>query len=453
MEKKRVAVIGAGPSGLALLRAFQSAEEKGAEIPELVCFEKQLECGGLWNFSESTGVEEHGSMYKDLYINGPKEVNEYVDYSFEEHFGKPIGSYPPRSVLLDYIKGRANKFKLCERFVRHHTKVKSVTYSESTRKFTVTVRDYSAFDYTEGRLYSEEFDHLVVATGHFSTPNVPEFQGLNSFKGSLLHAHDLRDVADFKGKDVLLIGSGYSAEDIACQCYKFGAKSITITYRSFPTGCSNWPESIKEVPLLERVDPNGRTCHFKDGSSKDVDAIVLCTGYLHDFPFMPESLRLVTGNRIWPMGLYEGVVLEAEPIVFYLGMQAQFYSFTMFDAQAWYVRDVIMGRLSLPSIEEMKAHSEKWGSAEGEALAKRDVKTFQANYVKELIGLTDCPVTPQMVDETLQMGSDWDKHKELGIMSYRDHPFRSAVTGSLAPEHQTPWIQQFDDSLESYLTH
>ncbi|KAL2622025.1 hypothetical protein R1flu_002230 [Riccia fluitans] len=112
-----------------------------------------------------------------------------------------------------------------------------------------------------------------------------------------------------------------------------------------------------------------------------------------------------------------------------------------------------MGRLSLPSIEEMKAHSEKWGVAEGEALAKRDVKTFQANYVKELIGLTDCPVTPQMVDETLQMGSDWDKHKVLGIMSYHDHPFRSAVTGSLAPEHQTPWNQQFDDSLESYLTH
>jgi len=38
---KRVAVIGAGPSGLAQLRAFQSAKEKGAEIPDIVCFEKQ----------------------------------------------------------------------------------------------------------------------------------------------------------------------------------------------------------------------------------------------------------------------------------------------------------------------------------------------------------------------------------------------------------------------------
>jgi trimethylamine monooxygenase len=43
--KKRVAVIGAGPSGLAQLRAFQSAKAKGADIPEVVCFEKQSELG------------------------------------------------------------------------------------------------------------------------------------------------------------------------------------------------------------------------------------------------------------------------------------------------------------------------------------------------------------------------------------------------------------------------
>ena len=43
----RVAIIGAGPSGLAQLRAFQSAQAKGADIPELVCFEKQADWGGL----------------------------------------------------------------------------------------------------------------------------------------------------------------------------------------------------------------------------------------------------------------------------------------------------------------------------------------------------------------------------------------------------------------------
>ena len=70
--KMRVAIIGAGPSGLAQLRAFKSAEEKGETIPEIVCFEKQDNWGGLWNYSWRTGLDEHGeiahgSMYRYLW--------------------------------------------------------------------------------------------------------------------------------------------------------------------------------------------------------------------------------------------------------------------------------------------------------------------------------------------------------------------------------------------------
>ena len=49
----RVAVIGAGPSGLAELRAFQSAARKGAKIPEVVCFEKQDDWGVPGGFTAS----------------------------------------------------------------------------------------------------------------------------------------------------------------------------------------------------------------------------------------------------------------------------------------------------------------------------------------------------------------------------------------------------------------
>ncbi len=90
---KRIAVIGAGPSGLAQLRAFQSAKEKGADIPDIVCFEKQDNWGGLWNYTWRTGLDQygepvHGSMYRYLWSNGPKEGLEFADYSFEEHFGR-----------------------------------------------------------------------------------------------------------------------------------------------------------------------------------------------------------------------------------------------------------------------------------------------------------------------------------------------------------------------------
>ena len=64
----------------------------------------------------------------------------------------------------------------------------------------------------------------------------------------------------------------------------------------------------------------GRTAHFKDGTSKDADAVILCTGYLHNFPFIADDLRLRTRNRLYPPGLYKGIAFEADPRLFYVGM-------------------------------------------------------------------------------------------------------------------------------------
>ncbi|MYK32433.1 MAG: NAD(P)/FAD-dependent oxidoreductase, partial [Boseongicola sp. SB0670_bin_30] len=280
--KKRVCVIGAGPSGLAQLRAFQSAAEQGADVPEVVCFEKQDDWGGLWNYTWRTGVDEHGnqchgSMYRYLWSNGPKEGLEFADYTFEEHFGKPIASYPPRSVLFDYIKGRVEKAGVRGQ-IRFNTIVRDVRTLDGGG-FEVTARDEAAD--SEVR---EAFDHVVVATGHFSVPNVPEYPGFETFNGRILHAHDFRAAREFAGQDVLILGTSYSAEDIGSQCWKYGAKSITSCWRTAPMPYE-WPDNWTVVPALEGVE--GRTAHFKDGTSKEVDAIVLCTGYLHHFAFLP----------------------------------------------------------------------------------------------------------------------------------------------------------------------
>ena len=126
----RIAIIGAGPSGMAQLRAFQSAKAKGLQVPEIVCFEKQNDWGGLWNYTWRTGVDQHGepvhgSMYRYLWSNGPKEALEFADYSFDEHFQQPIASYPPRAVLWDYIQGRVEKAEVRDQ-VRFNTAVKQV---------------------------------------------------------------------------------------------------------------------------------------------------------------------------------------------------------------------------------------------------------------------------------------------------------------------------------------
>ena len=441
----RVAIIGAGPCGTAALRAFQSAKEKGESIPEVVCFEKQEDWGGLWNFTWRTGLDEygepvHGSMYRYLWSNGPKECLEFADYSFEEHFGKPIPSFPPREVLADYIKGRVEKAGVRD-WCKFRHPARWVEYNEDKDNFTVVTHDL-----VNDKQVSEEFDYVIVATGHFSTPNVPQFDGMDKFEGRVLHAHDFREALEFKDMDVMIVGASYSAEDIGSQCWKYGAKSITACYRTNPMGF-HWPDNWETKPLLTKVE--GKTCHFKDGTSKDIDAIILCTGYLHHFPFMQDDLRLITTNRMWTPGLYQGVAFEENPKVMYLGMQDQFYTFNMFDAQAWWARDVIMGKIALPSKAEMKAHSAKWEEREGTLETDEDLIWFQGDYTKDLIEQTDYPTFD--IEGVNQTFVQWEHHKHDDIMNFRDNGYKSLITGTDAPVHHTKWVEAMDDSLETYM--
>ena len=133
----------------------------------------------------------------------------------------------------------------------------------------------------------------------------------------------------------------------------------------------------------------------------------------------------------------------------YLGMQDQYYTFNMFDAQAWYARDVIMGRLGLPAKAEMEADSQAWRVKEEASTGPADDIDFQTAYVRDLIDLTDYPdFKPEVVAE---MFKEWKHHKEDDVLTYRDHSFPSTLTGTMAPAHHTPWMEALDDSLEAFL--
>ena len=441
----RVAIIGAGPSGLAQLRAFESAARKGAEIPEIVCFEKQADWGGLWNYTWRTGLDRygepvHGSMYRHLWSNGPKEALEFADYSFDQHFGRPIPSYPPREVLYDYIRGRVEKSGV-RKYIQFNTVVRWVSCSKETGKFTVVVDNLAKHQVRE-----EEFDRVIIASGHFSTPNVPFFEGIDGFPGRVLHAHDFRGAEEFVGKNLLLVGSSYSAEDIGVQCHKLGAKSVTISYRSSPMGF-NWPRGMKEVPLVKRFE--GDRAHFSDGTSARFDAVILCTGYLHKYRFLPNELRLECNNRLYPPGLYKGVFWERQPRLAYLGMQDQYYTFNMFDAQAWLVRDVIMGRTELPAAEQMAADIAHWLQREGQVEDSFDAVDFQTAYIRDLLGRTDYPGFD--VEQVAAMLKQWLRDKQQNILGYRDRTYTSIVTGTRATPHRRKWMEELNDSAEHFL--
>jgi trimethylamine monooxygenase len=326
---------------------------------------------------------------------------------------------------FDYIEGRVKKAGV-RAWIRFRTPVRFVRYDESTAKFTVTVHDLRS-----DRMYEEEFENVIVSSGHFSTPNVPEFPGFAIFGGRILHAHDFRDALEFKDKDLLLIGTSYSAEDIGSQCWKYGAKSITVAHRTSPMGF-DWPANWTEVPILEKVDAT--TAYFKDGTSKRIDAIILCTGYKHHFPFLPDNLRLKTQNRLATADLYKGVAWVNNTKLFYLGMQDQWFTFNMFDAQAWWVRDAIMGRIALPTDRAvlLKDVADRVAS-EDAGKDTHDAIQYQGDYVKELIAETDYPSFD--VDGACQAFFEWKDHKKAGIMTFRDHAYKSVITGARTEPH------------------
>lgn len=441
----RVGIIGAGPSGLAQLRAFESAQRAGVEIPEIVCFEKQSNWGGMWNYTWRTGLDKfgepvHGSMYRYLWSNGPKECLEFSDYTFDEHFGRPISSYPPREVLFDYIQGRIEKSNARE-FIRFNTSARWVDFNESEQKFTVVLDDLA-----NNKTYTEEFDYLVVATGHFSVPNMPHFDGIETFTGTIKHAHDFRGAEPYENRNLLLIGSSYSAEDIGVQCHKHGTRSVTLSYRSAPMGF-DWPEGMQEKPLVSSFD--GDLVHFSDGTSEQFDDVILCTGYQHHFPFLPDEFRLENNNCLYPDKLYKGVIFNEQPRLIFLGMQDQYYTFNMFDAQAWFARDVMMGTIALPEKAEREKDMAKWQAKQAATQTPNDDVDFQTKYTRELVDSTDYPNFD--LEKVGELFKSWLRDKEEDILRYRDKTYTSVVSGTTAAKHHTKWLDELDDSMERYL--
>jgi trimethylamine monooxygenase len=426
-SNERVGVIGAGPSGIGLLHAFEMARNRGEIVPQLVCFEKQNEIGGAWTYTWRTGLDEYGepihsSMYQNLRLNVPKEAIEYPEYPFIRHFDqKTLSSFPSREIMHEYIKGYAEMNDILQ-YIQFNTVVKWVTYNSDMKQFDVLIRDLLKDD-----TRTEQFDYLIVATGHFYMPNIPYFQGIETFPGKVLHAHDFRHAQEFVDKNVLIIGSSYSAEDIGLLCWKAGAKSVTFSYRTKPMGYK-WPDGCIEVCLVSRIE---NSCvHFIDKSYREFDSIIFCTGYKHHFPFLADNLRLRTENRFCLSNLYKGIFWLDEPHLIYLGMQNQVYGLNLYNVQAWYARDIILGKQKLPSIDSMNDDIRKWKAKEAEFKTKVDSGKFQLEYILDLQSLSDYPKFD--IIGMAKIFLQWLNTRHENILTFREHTYESVITGTVA---------------------
>jgi len=445
MAKKQVCIIGGGPGGMEILHQMATYSKMQGpldkkDLPDIVCYEKQSGLGGMWNLDGRVGFDEdgepvHGSMYYKMFINECKEYIEYADYTFEDHFqGKNLPSYMPRAVMRDYLISRWNMHDIVKSVKFDHA-VRRVEFDEKSMKFRVHVTDVK----TKVEKPVEVYDLIIVATGHFSTPNMPSFPGMDTFPGRVFHSHDFRHAEEFQGKSILLIGSSFSAEDLALHGIKGKAKEITITYRR-PLGF-NWGKFVEERPLLTRVE--GKTVFFKDGSSKNFDVIVLCTGYKHHFPFMEHKLRLDNDSRLFSLPeLYKGIVWKSNPGLMYMGACTR-----ILEAQASWIIKYLMGEIELP--DDLEPNIAEWVERNKEAESKGalDIMSFKNDVMQDLVKESKYHYNTNK----LQMLKDIYMDKKRDPLTFRDKCYTSKYTGITAAAPKIPYIEIQDDSTETFM--
>ncbi|CAF3661450.1 unnamed protein product [Rotaria sp. Silwood1] len=457
MSKLRIAIIGAGPCGLSQLLAFKQAEQE--QRVELVCFEKQSDWGGLWIYTSQIGIDVHGepihsSMYRQLWANNPKESIEFADYTFYDHFGCFLPSYLPRAFIYDYLTGRA-KVNNLRQFIRFNTAVRHVDFNDKKKEFNVDVEDLNT-----GSIECINFDRVIVATGHYHMPNMTNIDGVDRFPGRVLHSHEFRGADEFVGLNLLIIGSSFSGVDIALQCYKFGARSVTISSRREPIGFK-WPAGIKDAPMVVRIE--GRTAHFKDGSSlENINAIIFCTGYRHSYPFMAKRFQLHSGiTEFVPSNLYKSIFWIDQPYLAYLGTPRQFFSFPLFDLQAALVRDVFLGHIKLPEQVQWQADVNKWQTRE-KSIGPTDffaMLDLQTDYMRDMFDLLrtydgNQSLSKPNFDKANHMMKKFLERFLADTVHYRDISFESIVDtkNKKIVQISKPWIENMDDSMENLLS-
>lgn len=209
----RVCVVGAGMNGLV---ATRECLDKGLRP---TCFEREDGLGGLWRFTEH---ESHSSVYRSTHINSPKDWNTFADFPHEKDTPRSM----PREHVQRYIEQYVEEKQLTQH-IQLSAAVRSISprdKDEATGKWSWTV----TVERAGGEVITEDFDAVMICTGHHSKPNMPEFPGANEFEGEMLHSHAYKDNRRFAGKRVVTIGIGNSSSDITTEISKVAAETFCV---------------------------------------------------------------------------------------------------------------------------------------------------------------------------------------------------------------------------------
>lgn len=258
---------------------------------------------------------------------------------------------------------------------------------------------------------TREYAAVIVANGHHWDPRWPEPAYPGDFAGEQIHAHDYRGAEQLQGRDVVVVGSGNSALDIASVAAD-SARSAAISQRRgqwvipkftagiptdliTPPGWAPWAltrlrlrigallggslapfglphpahapsqshpvqsEDIRGALRSGRLRPHrgirrlGRDrVHFTDGTSAPADLIVWATGYTVSFPFLDPALLAADDNDL---PLFHRAVHPDLPGLFFLGLLQPIGAvMPLAEAQAQWSARILRGQYAFPPDGELR---------------------------------------------------------------------------------------------------
>ncbi|WWD16875.1 hypothetical protein CI109_101307 [Kwoniella shandongensis] len=356
-DTTRIAIVGAGSSGLAQLEQLLEvwARDEVKTKLEVVVYEAREDVGGVWladeeqpkphrlaKVSNSSGpmqvfsyppaTQNPSPMYEGLRTNLPNDLMSFRGFKFPEG----TATFPDRDAIEKYLQAFAAHYNLLP-YIRFNTRVQRLYLtpnpSAKSRKWTV---ESSTAPYTEEKV--EEFDHVSVTNGHYSDGWIPDVEGLASFPGQIIHSRFYRSAIDFVGQRILVVGSYASGGDISrliaglnIDKYHPSGEPInghpvdkfTEVYVSSsgpnPFAASldgPWAPFITYRPLIDRIDEEGRI-HFHpskgEGEEKrddtpleGIDTIIFATGYNFYLPFCKDTDAPWNGKKLMTERVKDG---------------------------------------------------------------------------------------------------------------------------------------------------
>ncbi len=351
IDRPYCVVIGAGPAGLVALKVLR---ESGLDA---VALEREDDVGGNWYFGRHSS-----SVYQSTHLITSKRFTEFPGFPMPDDYP----AYPRHDQMLAYIRDFAIHHGLYDA-IRFNSKLINVTPDGQGWRLDM-----------EGSQTPLFCDNLIVATGNYWCPRLPNFSG--EFTGRIMPSREYKSPDQFREKHVVVVGNGNTGCDIAVELghvakkvylsvregrflmpkFMFGVPSDEVGDWTFKWGMPRWlraalswfpmhlsvgplnlaglPKPVHKLfarqPIMNTQLPQaighgrvvvkpqiarleGSQVHFVDGSNAQVDLVICATGYQLRFPFLPADI--LTWERDHPR-LYLNIAPPERENLYFVGM-------------------------------------------------------------------------------------------------------------------------------------